>query len=160
MKSAVKYAAVFAMVLMLGKSVAAQDAGFSENGINFPLLTLDQLISYYEMDSVSFDMIMKDNGFLPTGDIYCKGDLKTSKMVFGKTRNFGVSVAWISKTESNSLIAKLLEKTAGTEKVSPEDGFYFLYKKYIITIKSTKSSHYIEEINITDKNGVKQNQGI
>ena len=106
------------------------------------------------MDSLAFDKAMKDFDFLPTENIYSKGDLKTSKMVFGKTKDFGVTMIWISKNTTNSMIAKLLEKTSKAKNISSEDGFYFIYKKYIISIKSTKSDTYFEEINITEKNKI------
>lgn len=160
MKTILKPTLIFAIALMFwtnGSFAQSNGTEFSENGTTFPYLTLNQLASYYEMDSAAFDMIMKEKGFAPTENIYSKGDLKTSKMVFGKTKQFGVSVAWISKNNTNSLIAKLLEKTPGAEKVSAEDGFYFIYKKYIITVKSTKASYHIEEINIIERNKNPQN---
>ena len=128
------------------------------HGYTFPYITMEQLIRYCDMDSAAFDSVMRGMDFALEENIYTKGSLDKSKMVFGKSKNFGTSIVWISNDNSVSITERLLEKFTHPSNVSLDDGFSFMYKKYVISVKSAQTTPKYEEINIIDKVNYNKNQ--
>ena len=155
-----KHVAAFALCLIATFAAMAQvkDATFLSNGYAFPSLSMDKLASYCETDSTTFDSIMRSLGFTIEENIYTKGDLDKSKMVFGKSHDFGTSIVWISNDTKISIIDMILVKTALPKYISVADGFSFMYRKFIITVKSTQNGVRYEEINIIEKTKYNDNQ--
>ena len=154
--------ALAALLLCLATTIAVvaqkNDATFQSNGYTFPILTMDKLMRYCDMDSLAFDSVMRSFDFAIEENIYTKGTLDKSKMVFGKSKQFGTSIVWVSNDNNISVVDKLLEKFTHPSNVSVADGFSFMYKKYVISVKSSKSGINYEEINIIDKANYKNNQ--
>ena len=131
---------------------------FQSNGYTFPTLTMDKLMRYCDMDSTAFDSVMHSFEFTIEENIYSKGSLNTSKMVFGKSAQFGTSIVWVSNDNNISIVEMLLEKFTHPSNVTLADGFSFMYKKYVISVKSTPGTPKYEEINIIDKANYNKNQ--
>lgn len=150
----------FVLLPLFGNRMVAQNNNptFQSGGITFPYVEMDQLIAYCEMDSSAFDSIMRGMDFVPEENIYSKGSLDHSKMVFGKSRQFGISIVWISTDSDISLLDRLLRKFARPAGISEEDGYSFMYRKYVITVKANDKGFKYEEINIIDKINYKKNQ--
>ncbi|MBR4199204.1 MAG: hypothetical protein IKQ94_10570 [Bacteroidales bacterium] len=155
-----KYVAALLMCIAVFISATAQKdkSSFQMHGNTFPYITIEQLIRYCDMDSASFDSVMRSMDFVLEENIYTKGTLDESKMVFGKSTNFGTSIVWISNDSSVSIIERMLEKFTHPSNISLSDGFSFMYKKYVISVKSTQATPKYEEINIIDKINYNKNQ--
>ena len=157
MKLNVSKVAVAAMAfLLMSFAVVAQKKGsaksvFQSDGYTFPHITMDRLIAYCDMDSVAFDSVMRQMSFTVDENIYYIGILSTSKMVFGKSGAFGTSLVWISTNKDISLIDMVLEKILRPSDVIIAEGFSFIYKNHVITLKSSETKFKYEEINIIDK---------
>lgn len=158
--NATKAFATLLLCLATTIAVVAQksDATFQSNGYTFPTITMDNLMRYCDMDSAAFDSVMQSFDFTTEENIYTKGSLDKSKMVFGKSRQFGTSIVWVSNDNNISIVEKLLKKFTHPSNVSIADGFGFMYKKYVISVKSSKNGINYEEINIIDKVNYKNNQ--
>lgn len=152
------YTAFFVCIILALVSRAQSQETFRSNGLLFPIITMDKLIKYCDMDSVSFDKAMCSLDFNNEENIYTKGDLSKSKMVFGKSQDFGTSVVWISNDSTVSIMDNLFQKIAAPDNRAFAEGFSFMYRKYIITVKSSRSNFNYEEVNIIDKISYKKNQ--
>lgn len=148
---------VLTAIFVLHASAQKKDGSFQMHGYTFPYTTMDQLMRYCDMDSTSFDSTLRSMDFTIEENIYTKGSLDKSKMVFGKSRDFGTSIVWISSDTTVSIVDKLLQKFAHPTNVSYSEGFSFMYKKYVITVKSSQTGLRYEEINIIDKANYNQN---
>ena len=153
---------LFATLLFLAIAALAigqkAPSSFQSGGYSFPYVSMEQLIRYCDMDSAAYDSLMRSMDFNLEENIYTKGNLDKSKMVFGKSRLFGTSIVWVSHDKGTSLIERLLEKFSQPAEISVSDGFSFMYKKYVITVKSSQSDLNYEEINIIDKSNYLKNQ--
>ena len=154
-----RHAANLALFIVLAFSATAQNsnATFTSNGYTFPTITMNALMRYCDTDSITFDSIMHSFGFTHEENIYTKGSLDKSKMVFGKSQQFGTSLVWISNDKNVAITDRLLEKFAKPAEVNLSDGFSFMYKKYVISVKSTDAEIRYDEINIIDKTYYKIN---
>jgi len=144
--------------VFLSATAQKNNSSFQMHGYTFPYISMEQLMQYCDMDSTAFDSVMRSMDFALEENIYTKGSLDKSKMVFGKSKNFGTSIVWISNENSVSIIERLLDKFTHPSNVSFADGFSFMYKKYVISVKSTQTTPKYEEINIIDKVNYNKNQ--
>lgn len=152
--------AMLLLCLVAGTAVFGQSKSstFESNGYTFPKITMERMLHLCDIDSVAFDSVMRSQGFASEENIYTKGAIDKSKMVFAKSEQFGTSLVWISNDTTASVVERMLEKFAHPDNVSLADGFSFMYKKYVITVKSTKGGLNYEEVNVIDKVKYKHNQ--